>query len=276
MSRLRNLLFGGRVWRYPFPSVGTLKASLMLNRPKSSFRCALFWGFLLVLAHAPQVTWAESEDPGLIRALWTDSAPLENSYYFLTWIDNEDPFLREVYFYGQGQAALAQEWGIVLDFPTLTTGKPLGPIGLFVRYEAAHFGGWNDETAGAFSLQAGGSYGFPDKSFPSIGSSWAVKALGGYRFGRVFLQGDCGYQGGIDPHVRSRVQANFGLGYHFTTEWFFQVESDFSAITSPASGTTWSIVPQVAFQPGDWLLEFGEAMGTSPSGFSELMIARVF
>ncbi|HEY5040207.1 MAG TPA: hypothetical protein VIJ93_14160, partial [bacterium] len=118
--------------------------------------------------------------------------------------------------------------------------------------------------------------GFSNDTFPSVGSSWSLKALGGYRVGRFFLQGNYGYQGGIDPNVTSQWQANTGLGYHLGSDWYIQAEADFTAITAPFSGSSWYFIPQIAFQPGEWLFELGESLNKSPVGVTELMVARTF
>jgi hypothetical protein len=226
---------------------------------------------------------AQEEDPGFIRSLGTDSAPVENDYYFEASFDNSLARRHWVYFYGEGVFTLGKDWGLEVDFPNLYTQFPLGqvpltlePIGLMARYEAWHFGTWNDETAGAFSISAGGFYGFQNSQFPWIGSSWCVEALGGYRIGRFFLQGDYSYQGALEANVPNQFYLDTSLGYRLTPEWFLQVEADFTGISGPFSGTSWSYVPQVAFQPGDWLFELGESLGDSNLVFTELMVGRAF
>ena len=218
-----------------------------------------------------------------MRTLEIDSAQVENAYYLEATYDNNTSSHPLFYLYGEGLFTLVQDLGLEADFPTLDALEPLGqgpailgPIGLYLRYEFYHFGGWSSETAGAFSLEGGGAYGFSNSTFPWIGSSWSLEALGGYRFGRLFLQGDYSYQGGIDPQVPNLWQANTGLGYHFALDWYIQGEADFTAVTRPFHNSSWSFIPQVAFQPGDWLFELGEALNESPSGVTELMVARVF
>lgn len=152
----------------------------------------------------------------------------------------------------------------------------MGPIGLYLRYEFYHFGGWSSETAGAFSIEAGGAYGFSNKTFPWIGSSWSLEALGGYRMGKFFLQGNYSYQGGIDPQVPNEWQANTGLGYNLGSDWYIQGEADFTAVTGSFNGFSWVYIPQVAFQPGEWLFELGESLNETPAGVTELMVARTF
>ena len=237
---------------------------------------ALSLGFLLSGSAA-----AQEEDPGLIRSLGTDSAMVENNYYFETAIDNSLASRHWIYFYGEGVFALGKDWGLEVDFPDLYTQFPLGqaplflePIGLMVRYEAWHFGAWNDETAGAFSISAGGFYGFHNAQVPSIGSSWSVEAMAGYRMGRFFLQGDYNYLGGLDANVPDDLELDDSLGYRLTNEWYLQAEADFTATNGPFGGTSWSYVPQVAFQPGDWLFELGESFGNPSGVFTEIMVAR--
>lgn len=222
---------------------------------------------------------AQENDPGLLRTLQIDSATVENAYYLQAAFNNDTSAGHGLYLYGQGQVVFAKDWGVYFDFPWLVTRQPLGqvplalgPIGLYLRYEAYHFGGWNDEVAGAFSLQAGGAYGFPNTSFPFIGSSWTVEGLGGLRWGRFFLQEECGFQGALDANGSGDWEANTGLGFRITREWYLQYEADLSAITSGRS--SWTFIPQIAFQPGDWLFEFGESFGDSPFVYTQLMVAR--
>ena len=243
---------------------------------------AFFRGSVLGILFGAGSSWAQVSDPGLIRALNTDSAPIENTYYLETSFDNDFSRRHWIYFYGEGLFSVAKEWGVEVDFPNLSTRHPLGqfslafePIGLFVRYEFWHFGNWNDETAGAFSLSAGGFYGgAPLDQSARGGSSLALEALGGYRLGRFFLQGEYAFQGAVDPNSSSQWNANTALGYRLTNEWHVQMEADLTASLPPFNETSWSFVPQIAFQPGDWLFEFGEAFTDPSSVFTEVMVAR--
>jgi hypothetical protein len=256
-----------------------------MTHPKATIRvawliCMALGGILVLL---PTLSFEQEDDPGFIRAIETDSPAIENTYYLQATFNNDTSPYHGLYLYGEGLFSLSKDWGLEADFPTLLTRQPLGqvplvlgPIGLFLRYEAWHFGGWNSETAGAFSIQAGGSYGVSNTTFRSVGSSWTLEALGGYRVGRLFLQAEYGYQGGIDPKVSSEWQLNNALGYRLGGDWYAQVESDFTAVTSPKSDVSWSVMPQIAFQPGEWLFEWGESIGSSPAGFTELMVARTF
>ena len=247
--------------------------------PKTFRGALIFTGLALGSFFATQGSRAQENDPGLLRTLQIDSAPIENSYYLLAAFNNDTSAGHGAYLYGEGQVAFTNDWGLYFEFPWLITRQPIGqaplgfgPIGLFLRYEAYHFGGWNDETAGAFSIQAGGSYGFPNTSFPLIGSSWTVEGFGGYRWGRFFLQEELGYQGSIDSKGPAQWEANTGLGFRLTHEWYLQYEADLLAPTVGRS--SWTFIPQVAFQPGDWLFEFGEAFGDSPFVYTQLMVAR--
>ena len=223
------------------------------------------------------------EDPGLIRALQTDSAHVENSYYILASFQNDTTPYHWVYLYGEGLFVLGKDLGLEADFPLLDTWEPLGtqpvvlgPIGLNLRYEFYHFGGWSSETAGAFALSGGAAYGIANKDFPWIGSSWTLEVLGGYRIGKFFLQGNYGFQGRIDPQVSSIWSANTALGYHFLPDWYLQTEADLSDTLEDFGGATWTFIPQIAFQPDEWLFEFGECFNVSPVGITEIMIARTF
>ncbi len=226
--------------------------------------------------------WAQENDPGFIRALGTDSASVENAYYLWATADNAPKDW--LYSYGEGVFTLAKDFGLVLSFPNLVTLLPLGqsplalaPTGLYLRLEPFHSGGWNSETAGVLSFQAGGAYGAANSTFRYIGSSWTAEALGGYKIGRFFLQGNYGFQGGIDPQALTQWQADTSLGFALGSNWYLQGEADFYSITAPFSDSSWSFLPQVAFQPGDWLFEFGESFsGDTPQGITEVLAARAF
>ncbi len=231
----------------------------------------------------PRPLFAQQEDAGLIRTLETDSASIENNYYLLASFDNDTSPYHYQYLYGEGVFTLGKDLGVEADFPSFITWSPLGrypavlgPIGLYLRYEAYHFGGWSSEEAGIFSIEAGGAYGITNKTFPYVGSSWTIEALGGYRIGKLFAQGEYCFQGGIDPKVPSEFQANTGLGYSVGSNWYIQVEADFTDITAPFTDSSWTFIPQIAFQPDEWLFELGEALNETPAGVTEVMVARAF
>ncbi len=247
---------------------------------KTGKTAAFLWGAFLWGLLSSSFALAQSDDPGLIRSLGTDSPQIETTYYLEASVNNDTSPHHALYLYGEGLFALGKDWAVEADVPNLVTVEPLGqyalglmPVGVLLRYEACHFGGWNDETAGVFSVAAGGAYGFPNTTYHFIGSSWSLEALGGYRAGRAFLQADYGFQGGIDPQVQSQWQLNTDLGYRLTNEWYLQVEADCQASAS-FDNVSWSYIPQIAFQPGDWLFEFGEALGVAPMGYTEIMVAR--
>jgi hypothetical protein len=256
-----------------------------MTRPKTALKgafliCLAWWGAPALL---PSTCFAQEDDPGLIRTLGTDSASVENAYYLETTFNNDSSSNRLFYLYGEGLFTLIKDLGLEVDFPTLLTEEPLGrgpavlgPIGLNIRWEFYHFGGWTSEEAGAFSIEGGGDYGISNSTFPWIGSSWSLEALGGYRLGKFFLQGNYGYQGGIDPKVPSEWQADTGLGYSLGSNWYIQAEADFTDITAPYPNSSWTYIPQLAFQPDEWLFELGEALNQSPGGVTELMVARTF
>jgi hypothetical protein len=246
---------------------------------RSAFILCLFLGGVQILF--PGLSSAQEDDPGFIRALQTDSAPIENYYYLTSYFNNVASPYYGFYLYGEGLFALGKDLGVEMDFPNLITREPLGtgpailgPIGLALRYEFYHFGDWNSQTAGAFSIEAGGSYGFSNHTFPWVGSSWCVEAMGGYRVGNLFLQGNYTYQGAIDPQVATEWQANTSLGYRLGSDWYVQTEADFTDVTSPYPGTSWTFIPQIAFQPDEWLFELGESLNETPAGVTQLMVAR--
>jgi hypothetical protein len=243
--------------------------------------------FLLAgLTLLPLCALGEEGDPGLIRALETDSASVENAYYLWAVVDNDTAPYHYIYLYGEGVAALAKDWGLEVDFPNLDTWDPLGryplvlaPIGLYLRYEALHSGSWSSETGYVLSFQAGAAYEVPQKTFEYLGSSWSVKVLAGYKLGMWFAQGNYGFQGGIDPDSLTQFTANTGLGYSLGSNWYLQAEADFYDITAPSNAvdSDWTFLPQVAFQPGDWLFELGEAFNDDhPQGLTEILAARTF
>ena len=248
-------------------------------------RClfSLYLALGCLLALWPMSLLAQEEDPGLVRTLQTDSASVDNTYYLFASFDNDTSNYHDIYLYGEGVIALGKDWGVEVDFPALYTWDPLGryslglgPIGLNLRYEAYHFGGWSSETAGVFSVEGGAAYGPPNTTYRFIGSSWMLDALGGYRMGKVFIQGNYCFQGGIDPQVASQFDANTALGYRLGSNWYIQGEADFTAITSPFTNSTWVFIPQIAFQPDEWLFEIGEALNETPAGVTEILVARTF
>ncbi len=251
---------------------------------KRPFLLGPFLFFLICLAWRPLFLQAQEADPGLIRALNTDSASVENAYYLWATVDNDSSPYHWLYLYGEGVFGLNKDWGIELDFPTLEDIDPLGtyplglgPVGLNLRYEAYRFGSWNSETAGVISFQAGGAYGPPNRTYRYIGSSWTLKVLAGYRVGKLFAQGNYAFQGGIDPQSLSMASANTSLGYGLGSNWYIQAEGNFYAVTAPFHDSSWTFVPQLAFQPGDWLFEFGEAFNDdNPTGTTEILAARTF
>jgi hypothetical protein len=242
--------------------------------------CLALWG---AQAFLPCTLCAQEDDPGLIRAIQTDSASVDNTYYLLASFDNDTSNYHDIYLYGEGVIALGKNWGVEADLPVLEDWDPLGrypaglgPIGIYLRYEAYHFGGWSSETAGVFSVEGGGAYGAPNTTYRYIGSSWTVEALGGYKVGKLFAQGNYSFQGGIDTQVPSEFQANTSLGYSLGSNWYIQGEADFTATTSPFAKASWVFIPQIAFQPEEWLFEVGEALNQTPAGVTEIMVARTF
>lgn len=240
-------------------------------------------GLCLILALMPCFVNAQEDDPGLVRTLETDSASVDNTYYLLASFDNDTSNYHDIYLYGEGVFTLTKDFGVEADFPVLDDWDPLGhypvglgPIGIYLRYEAYHFGGWSSETAGVLSIEGGGAYGIPNTTYRYIGSSWTIEALGGYRMGKLFIQGNYSFQGGMDPQVPSQIQANTGLGYSLGTNWYIQGEADYTGITAPFSNASWIFIPQIAFQPDEWLFEVGEALYETPNGVTEIMVARAF
>lgn len=242
---------------------------------------------LTVLTAAwPPVAVAEENDPGLIRAINTDSASVENAYYAWVSFDNDMRPYGDFFLYGEGVATLAKDWGLEVDFPDLYTWYPLGeyplfmtPIGLDLRYEVLHSGSWSSENGYVVSLQAGGAIRVSSEILDYQGDSWNVKVLAGYKLGKWFAQGNYGFQGGLEPGTLSQFTADTDLGYSLGSNFFLQAEADFYSIIAPASAvdSDWSFTPQVAFQPGEWLFEAGEAFNDDhPKGLTQVLAARTF
>lgn len=240
-------------------------------------------GSLFGLGLSSQAAWAQVDDPGLIRGLETDSASVENAFYLWTAFNNDSSPYHGVYLYGEGIFDLGRDWGLETDFPTLLTKTPLGevpvvlgPIGFYARWEPLHFGGWDSDTAGVLSLKAGGAYGASNDVFPRVGSSWTLEVLGGYRVGPLFFQGNYGYTGGLDTRVAGQWKANTDIGCGLGSDWYVQAETDFSLQEGAKVVTSWAVIPQVAFQPDEWLFEIGESLNGSPAGTTEILAARTF
>jgi hypothetical protein len=248
---------------------------------------SLFLISLFLSASSPFFLGAASgqeNTPGLIRAIGTDSSSIENAFYLWTTIDNDTSPYHWAYLYGEGVFALGKELGLEVDFPNLLTYTPLGeyplalgPTGLYLRYEALHSGNWSSETAGSLSFQAGAAYAQPLKPYRYLGSSFTLKALGGYRWGNFFVQGNYAFQGGIDPQSLTMWQANNAFGYSLGGPFYVQLEANLYAVTAPFNDASWTVTPQLAFQQDEWLLEFGEALNDEhPAGQTQVLIARAF
>ena len=245
---------------------------------------SLFLLSLFLLASSPFLlgsAFGQENTPGLIRSLETDSSSVEDSFYLWTSIDNDTSPYHGLYLYGEGVFTVAKDLGLEVDFPNLLTLTPLGkyplalgPTGLYLRYEVLHSGSWSSETAGSLSFQAGGSYAQPTGPFHYLGSSFTLKVLGGYRWGQFFVQGNYAYQGGIDPQSLTMLQANQSLGLALDKNWYVQGEADLYDVTAPFSDSSWTLIPQIAFQQDELLFEFGEAFNDRPGGETQLLVAR--
>ncbi|HVZ81028.1 MAG TPA: hypothetical protein VHE12_09585 [bacterium] len=249
-------------------------------RPFSILPIALL---AVLLTSLPSRPYAQENTPGLIRAIGTDSSSIENAFYLWTTFDNDFSPYHWVYLYGEGLFALDKELGLEVDFPDLLTYTPLGkyplalgPTGLYLRYEPFHSGSWDSETAGSLAFQAGGAYARPLGPYRYLGSSFTLKLLGGYRWGKFFVQGNYAYQGGIDPQSLSVWQADNACGLSLGGPFTIQMEADLYAVTAPFQDSSWTFTPQVAFQEGEWLVEFGESFNDHPAGETQVLVARAF
>src|SRR5579862_5496452 len=97
---------------------------LPMSQLKVSFKTALLlWmAFLGIQSLAS----AQENDPGLIRALGTDSPTIENTYYLETTFDNDTSNYHDIALYGEAVFDLGSSWGLEANFPTLYTWDPLG------------------------------------------------------------------------------------------------------------------------------------------------------
>jgi hypothetical protein len=134
---------------------------------------------------------------GMEESINVDESWIENSLFLFAFAENDLSKGHSFNLEGEWSLPFDHDFGMELEFPQVLAFQPLGhgpaalgPIGLNLRYVYYQFGTDESSTAGVFSLQAGGAYwATADDRFPGVGSSLTAEALGGFRFGRVFLQG---------------------------------------------------------------------------------------
>lgn len=222
----------------------------------------------------------------MIRTINIDGASVQNIYYLSAYMDNNTSPGHYLYLYGEGLLALDKDWGLVVNFPDILARQPLGqgpsalgPVGVSLRYVFYQFGTSDSETAGVFSAQAGGAFVIPNSKFQFLSGSLTPQVLGGFRLGKWFLQGNYGYNAMVDHPDVNNLFLNTSLGYTLNPEWFLQIEGNFidnTILDDGTRGSQWTLVPQVAFQTGDWLFELGEEIEDSSLDSTELLIARAF
>ncbi len=213
------------------------------------------------------------EVPTITRAINLDEAEVSSVYYVTGSIDNSNAAGTFTNLQGEGLIHLARDWGLDITFPDLLLEEPLGhgpaalgPLGGGPRWVFGRFHDPDGGAGGVFSLEAQGFYwATPDSRFPGVGSSYTFQALDAVRMGRVFLQGNYGYNGALDNNFTANWFAFTALGYALGAHWAIQVEGDWTDNLLPDNGGTssqWVLVPEVGFKTGGWLFEVG--LGVTP------------
>jgi hypothetical protein len=230
---------------------------------------------------------ADDLSRGMEEAINVDEAWVENGLFLFVFADNDFSKGHSFNLEGEWSHLFDPSFGMELEFPQVLTVQPLGqapaalgPIGLSLRYVYYQFGTENSLTAGVFSLQAGGAYwATPDNRFLGVGSSLTAAAFSGFRYDRIFLQGNFGYSANLNQSVFSGWMANTALGVLIGHQWLVQVEADYSSnavmdADDGISGSQWVFIPQIGFKTGELFFELGEQMNATPSGTTALLIER--
>jgi hypothetical protein len=220
---------------------------------------------------------------GITRVINIDEASIETAFYLISSIDNDFSGSHLVNLEFESTFAFNKISGLELDFPQILLQQPLGqgpsalgPINLGFRYVYYQFGTADSGSSGIFSLEPLVNYwASPNDQFPGIGDSFELEALGGLRLGKVFLQGNYGYNTALDSKALNGWFANTALGCSLDSHWLAQVEADFNGNTflgDGSLGTQWTLVPQIGFKTGNWLFELGEAFNPSQEGTATNLI----
>lgn len=230
---------------------------------------------------------ADDLSRGMEESINVDEAWVENSLFLFVFNDNDFSKGHSLNLEGEWSHPFGSDFGMELDFPQVLIQQPLGqgpaamgPIGLDLRYVYYQFGTDESAAAGVFSIQAGGAYWVtPDSRFPGVGSGLSAETLGGFRFGRVFLQGNYGYDTNLNQNALSGWMANTAFGVLVGHDWLAQVEADYSSNAGTDAddgvpGNQWVFIPQIGFRTGELFFELGEEMNASPSGTTVLLIER--
>jgi len=235
----------------------------------------------------------EPVDParGMTRSLNIEEAWVENAAYVFSNLDNDLSAGHAWELMGEWDFAFNPMFGGELDFPEVTMQQPLGnapstlaPVALGFRFVPLQFGTPESDMAGVLGIEAEGAYWFSPQydNFPGLGNSLTLEAMGGWRAGKVFLQGLGGYTSNLGQGAVSGGFVNVGLGWSMIPQWTPQFEVDFNDTTlldDGSVGTQWTLLPQIGFQSGEWTLEVGEEFGFVQNAFQPdtatiLMIER--
>ncbi len=231
---------------------------------------------------------SEADRPTMTRAINIDEASVDSAVYVTGSIDNDFSQGHTIDLEGEGLFRLDQDWGLDVTFPQVLLQQPLGqgpaalgPLGAGLRYVFQRVKTEDGQVGGIFSLEAQGFYwATPDNQFPGTGSGYTLQGLGALRVGRVYLQGNYGYNGAFDQMVTPSWFANSSLGYALGAHWALQVEADYTGQVLPGNGGLagqWTLVPQIGFKTDGWLWEVGEAFNPSQAGTAtDLIIERNF
>lgn len=220
-------------------------------------------------------TQGEEEPPTITRPINIDEATVTSAYYVTGSIDNAFAQGHSINLQGEGLFQLGRDWGLDVTFPQVFLQEPqgpaaLGPLGGGPRWVFERFHSPDGEAGGIFSLEAQGFYwATPDDRFPGVASSYSLQALGAFRLGRTYLQGNYGYNGAFDANFTPNWFAFSALGYALSPHWDIQVEGDFTDSLPPNNGGTssqWVLVPQVGFKTDGWLFEVGLAFTVDQPG----------
>lgn len=234
-------------------------------------------GMALGVAQAWADGTASSEEPSsMTRAINIDEAGVGNFYYVVGSIDNSDAPGSLINLQGEGLLKLDPNWALDVVFPDVVLQKPLGkgpaalgPLGGGPRWVFERFRSPDGGSSGVFSLEAQAfGWATPDNRFQEDGS-YSLQALGAFRLGRIYLQGNYGYNGAFDSNFTPNWFAFTALGVALGAHWAIQVEGDFTDTILPNNGgmsSQWTWVPQLGFKTDGWLLEAGLGL---PAGVSD-------
>ncbi len=231
------------------------------------------WMAAALLVSAPLLAGGDP-DLGMSRSLGIEEAWVENSAYLTAGLDDDTSAGNTLGLAGEAEFAFNPSLGGEVDFPGVVMRQPLGaapstlaPLALGLRAVALRFGDDASPQAGLLSLEAEGSYWIKPQTaaFPDLGSALTAEGMAGWRWGRVFAQGEYGYNSALGGQGSPGWFANTSLGFRAGL-FRPQVEADFAgqapADDAPAAQCT--LVPQLGLDAGDWYWEAGEGFTFTP------------